>query len=81
MSDKGEMLGIIENLVADTKTGNIDSIIINPHENINPNELNKDRKLIVPFKNIKAIRDVVVVERWFNEGDDIFSCWKNSSRL
>lgn len=63
MSDKGEMLGTIENLIAETKNGNIESIIINPNEGLSKDfKLNKDGKLVIPFKNIKAIKDVIVVK-------------------
>lgn len=62
MSSDGEILGTVENLLADTKNGNIDAILINPTDSLEGYELNKDGKLLIPFKNIKSIRDVVIVE-------------------
>lgn len=63
MGSNGQMLGIIDNIVVDSKLGKIKYILINPSENIDRRIFKIDSKgrLVLPFEDIKAVKDIVVV--------------------
>ena len=63
MSEDGQKLGYIDNLVVDTKSGSIQHVLVNPIEEIDPRLFKTDSqgRLVLPFSGIKSVRDVVVI--------------------
>ncbi len=63
MTDDGVILGTINNFVIDTDTGEIRHVLIIPAEDLETREFQKDAqgRLIIPFKSMKSVRDVVVM--------------------
>jgi len=64
MTNDGQILGMIENFVVDTKTGELQHVLIMPAEEIEPRLFKTDSqgRLIMPFNKMRAVRDVVVME-------------------
>lgn len=64
MTSDGMILGTIDNLVIDTDTGNVQHLLVIPSEDL-PNvnfETDAQGRLILPFKGMKSVKDVVVLE-------------------
>ncbi|RLF48573.1 MAG: PRC-barrel domain protein [Thermoplasmata archaeon] len=63
MTNDGQILGVIENFVVDAKTGDVHHVLIMPAEDIEPRLFKTDAqgRIVLPFKNMKAVRDVVVM--------------------
>lgn len=64
MTNDGQILGMIENFVVDTKTGELQHVLVVPAEEIEPRLFKTDAqgRLVLPFQNMKAVRDVVVMD-------------------
>ncbi len=64
MTNDGQILGMIENFVVDTKTGELQHVLVMPAEEIEPRLFKTDAqgRLIIPFTSMKAVRDVVVMQ-------------------
>ena len=64
MTNDGQILGMIENFVVDTKTGELHHVLVVPAEEIEPRLFKTDAqgRLVLPFMSMKAVRDVVVME-------------------
>jgi len=64
MTNDGQILGMIDNFVVNTDTGNIKHVLVSPAEDIEPQLFTTDaeNRLVLPFKGMKAVRDVVVME-------------------
>ncbi|MCI0497835.1 MAG: PRC-barrel domain-containing protein [Thermoplasmata archaeon] len=62
-SHKGEQLGILDNYVVDTNTGDLIHILVTPSPNLDTRRFRVDSqsRLVMPFKNIVSIKDVIVV--------------------
>lgn len=63
MSDEGLMLGRLRNLTIHEDTGELADVLIEPSGDVDPRLFNRDDRgyLIFPFQNIKAVRDVVIM--------------------
>lgn len=63
MSEEGLYLGILRNSLVEEKTGSLQSIVVEPSEDIDPRLYNLDDMghLIFPFDSIKSVKDVVIV--------------------
>ena len=63
MTNDGQILGMIENFIVDTKSGKVMDILVNPAEEIETRLFKTDTqgRLILPFQGMQAIKDVVVV--------------------
>lgn len=63
MSADGKKLGTIDNIVVDTTTGELQHLLVIPDPNIDPRAYRRDyqERLVLPFKKIKAVKDVVVI--------------------
>lgn len=63
MTNDGRILGMIENFVVDTKTGQLHHLLIIPAEEVDPRHYKTDSqgRLVLPFTSMRAVRDVVVV--------------------
>jgi sporulation protein YlmC with PRC-barrel domain len=64
MTHEGDILGMIDNFVVDTSTGNIQHVLVQPNNEIEVRLFQTDgeNRLILPFKSMRAVRDVVVME-------------------
>ncbi len=63
MTNDGQILGMIENFIVDTKTGRLVDVLVIPAEEIEPRLFKTDAqgRIILPFTGMKAIKDVVVM--------------------
>ncbi|UCD91697.1 MAG: PRC-barrel domain-containing protein [Methanobacteriota archaeon] len=63
MTNDGQILGMIENFIVDTKTGRLRNVLVIPAEEIEPRLFKTDAqgRIILPFTGMKAIKDVVVM--------------------
>ncbi|MGC8546392.1 MAG: PRC-barrel domain-containing protein [Thermoplasmata archaeon] len=64
MTSEGLILGTISNFVVDTETGQVNHVLVNPAEGIESDKYEKDAqgRLAIPFKTMKSVKDVVVLE-------------------
>jgi sporulation protein YlmC with PRC-barrel domain len=64
MTNEGQILGMIENFVVDTVTGELQHVLVMPATEVEIRLYRTDAqgRLILPFKHMKAVRDVVVME-------------------
>jgi sporulation protein YlmC with PRC-barrel domain len=64
MTNDGQILGMIDNFVVDTTNGNIQHVLVTPAEDIEVRLFQTDtsNRLILPFKSMRAVKDVVVME-------------------
>jgi len=63
MSDDGTMLGRLRNVSLDTRTGQLNEVLVEPAEDIDVRAFKRDARGYVafPIENLKAVRDVIVV--------------------
>lgn len=63
MTNDGQILGMIENFVIDSTTGDIQHVLVVPAEEIETRLFRTDTqgRLILPFAEMNAVRDVVVM--------------------
>ena len=64
MTNDGQILGMIENFIVDTSTGELHHVLIIPADEIEPRLYKTDAqgRLVLPFQNMRAVRDVVVMD-------------------
>ena len=64
MTNNGRILGIIENFVMDTITGDLKHVLVIPDDTVEVKLYDTDSKgrLVLPFEQMEAVRDVVVME-------------------
>jgi sporulation protein YlmC with PRC-barrel domain len=64
MTKDGKILGMIENFVVDTTTGQLHHVLVVAAEEIEPRLYPTDSqgRLVLPFTSMKAVRDVVVMD-------------------
>lgn len=64
MTNDGQILGMIENFIVDTKSGKVMDVLVIPAEEIEPRLFKTDTqgRIILPFTGMKAIKDVVVMD-------------------
>lgn len=64
MTNDGQILGMIENFVVDTTTGELQHVLVIPAEEVEVRLFRQDAqgRLILPFSEMKAVRDVVVMD-------------------
>ncbi len=65
MTNDGQIIGMIENFVVNTRTGELESVLIIPAEEVEPRLYKTDAqgRIMLPFSGMKAIRDVVVMKQ------------------
>lgn len=63
MSDDGLMLGRLRNIQMSDETGDLTNVLIEPSGDVDPRLFKRDDRgyLIFPFENVKAVRDVIIV--------------------
>ena len=64
MTKDGRILGIINNFVIDTTTGELHHVLVIPQEEVDIRTYTTDAqgRLVLPFTNMRSVRDVVVME-------------------
>jgi sporulation protein YlmC with PRC-barrel domain len=64
MTEDGQILGVLTDFIMDTRTGKIQSILVSPSENVEPRLFKTDPegRLILSFKSMKAVKDVIVTQ-------------------
>jgi len=64
MTKEGDLLGVLEDFITNTQTGHLDSMLIKPADTVEPRLYKTDAKgrILLPFRSMRAVRDVVVVE-------------------
>jgi sporulation protein YlmC with PRC-barrel domain len=64
MTNDGQILGLIDNFVVDTSTGGIAHVLVTPSEDVEASLFQNDSigRLVLPFKSMRAVKDVVVME-------------------
>ena len=64
MSNDGQMLGIVENIIINPETGSLNKVKILPSDEVNLQafELDEENSIVLPFESISSIKNVVVVE-------------------
>ena len=67
MSDDGTELGDLYNITMDLKTGELNDLLISPHEQLSSDRVGFDvderGRLCVPVTNVQAVKDYIVVAR------------------
>jgi len=63
MSSDGKYLGVVDNLVADTRSGKVLHLLVVPSEEVDIRKFRMDseQRLVLPFKKVKSIKDVVIM--------------------
>lgn len=64
MTNDGAILGVIENFVVDTNTGELQHVLVIPAEEVDASKFKTDARgrIALPFSSMKAVKDVVVVD-------------------
>jgi len=64
MTKDGRILGIINNFVMDTTTGELHHVLVIPQEEIDVRQYTTDAqgRLVLPFTTMRSVRDVVVMD-------------------
>ena len=63
MSEEGLYLGVMRNATVDSKTGRLESILVEPSDDVDPRlyHLDKQGQLVFPFETIKSVKDVIII--------------------
>ena len=63
MSEEGLYLGVLRNSTVAEKTGKLDSILVEPSEDVDPRLYHLDNQghLVFPFESIKSVKDVIII--------------------
>lgn len=64
MTEDGQILGLLSDVIVDTRTGKISSLLVAPAESVEPRLFKTDPegRLILSFRTMKAVRDVIVTQ-------------------
>jgi sporulation protein YlmC with PRC-barrel domain len=59
----GTVLGRLENMVVDLKTGELIDLVVKPDSALRPNRYREDGKyVLIPYGSVCAIKDYIVVD-------------------
>lgn len=63
MSEEGLYLGVMRNSTVDSKTGQLQSILVEPSDDVDPRLYHLDNQghLVFPFDSIKSVKDVIIL--------------------
>ena len=63
MSEEGLYLGVMRNTTVNSKTGKLQSILVEPSDDVDPRlyHLDKQGQLVFPFESIKSVKDVIII--------------------
>lgn len=63
MSEEGLYLGIMRNSTVNSKTGQLQSLLVEPSDDIDPRLYHLDNQghLVFPFDSIRSVKDVIII--------------------
>ncbi len=63
MSEEGLYLGILRNSTVDSKTGELENILVEPSDDVDPRLYHLDERghLLFSFGSIKSVKDVIII--------------------
>jgi len=64
MTEDGQILGVLDDFLLETKTGRILSLLVSPAESVEARLFKTDPegRLILSFRSMKSVRDVIVTQ-------------------
>lgn len=64
MTNDGQILGVVDNFVVDSASGEIEHMLVVPAEELDTRtfKLDNQNRIILPFKSMKAVKDVIVMD-------------------
>ena len=64
MTADGKYLGQVDNVVVDTKSGDLQHLLVIPTEEIDTGDFKTDRtgRVVLPFNKIKSMKDVIILK-------------------
>lgn len=64
MTEDGQILGVLDDFLFETKTGRIQSLLVRPAESVERRLFKTDPegRLILSFRSMKAVKDVIVTQ-------------------
>lgn len=64
MTTDGELVGVVDNFVVDTETGEIRTVLVKSSGGVTLSNFQKDSKgrYMIPLPSMKALKDVFVIE-------------------
>jgi len=64
MTEDGQILGVLADFIMDTRSGKIESLLVQPAEAVEPRlfKVDPEGRLILAFRSMKAVRDVIVTQ-------------------
>ena len=64
MSAEGKILGQVDNVVVDTRSGDLQHLLVIPTEEMDTRDFKTDRtgRVVLPFQKIKSVKDVIVLK-------------------
>lgn len=63
MSEEGLYLGVLRNSTLDSKTGELENILVEPSDDVDPRlyHLDDQGHLLFSFGSIKSVKDVIII--------------------
>jgi len=63
MTNDGQILGMVENFIVDTKSGKVMDVLVVPANEVETRlyKMDAQGRIILPFQGMQSIKDVVVV--------------------
>ena len=64
MTEDGQILGVLADMIMDTKTGKISTLLVQPSVTVEARLFRTDPegRLILSFRSMKAVKDVIVTQ-------------------
>jgi sporulation protein YlmC with PRC-barrel domain len=64
MTNDGQILGVVDNFVVDSATGEIEHMLVVPSEELDTRQfkLDNQNRIILPFNSMRAVKDVIVMD-------------------
>ncbi len=64
MTEDGQILGVLADFIMDTRTGRIETMLVNPAENVETRlfKMDPQGRLILGFRTMRAVKDVIVTQ-------------------
>ncbi|MCK4613554.1 MAG: PRC-barrel domain-containing protein [Thermoplasmata archaeon] len=64
MSTDGILVGVIDNVVVDTRTGKLEYVLAKVSDQVDPKDYKTDPtgRLVLPFSGIQSVKNVVVMK-------------------
>lgn len=64
MTEDGQILGVLDDFLVETKTGRIQSLLVQPAESVETRlfKTDPDGRIVLSFRSMKSVRDVIVTQ-------------------